>query len=135
MKVGIVGQIAPHKGHDDVLEVLRLVPEVECLIFGSGDPVYIASLMGKALGYGISERIRWCGFIYDQADIYPRFDVLLVPSKCDEAFCMVAAEAQVYGKPVIAYRRGALPEVVQDGVTGFIVDTPQEMADKLRLLI
>jgi glycosyltransferase involved in cell wall biosynthesis len=47
--------------------------------------------------------------------------VVLCPAKWDEPFGMVAAEAQACGTPVVAFRRGALDEVIVDGVTGFLV--------------
>jgi UDP-glucose:tetrahydrobiopterin glucosyltransferase len=52
---------------------------------------------------------------------------VLCPSRWEEPFGMVAAEAQAAGTPVIAYGRGALPEVVLDQRTGFIV--PQDDID------
>ena len=45
----------------------------------------------------------------------------------DEPFGMVAAEAQMAGCPVAGYRRGALPEVVEDGVSGFLAE-PDDVA-------
>ena len=48
--------------------------------------------------------------------------VVLCPSRWDEPFGLVAAEAQAAGTPVVAYRRGALAEVIVDGETGFLVD-------------
>jgi len=53
---------------------------------------------------------------------------LLVPSLVDETSSLVSMEAAACGTPVIAYRRGALPEVVQDGVTGLFASTVDEMA-------
>ena len=47
--------------------------------------------------------------------------VVLCPARWDEPFGMVAAEAQACGTPVVAFRRGALGEVIVDGVTGFLV--------------
>ncbi len=47
-------------------------------------------------------------------------DVVATPSICDEAFCIAAAEALSAGRPVLAGKRGALPELVEDGVTGWI---------------
>ena len=53
---------------------------------------------------------------------------LLVPSLVAETSSLVAMEAAACGTPVIAFRAGALPEIVDDGETGFLVDTAEEMA-------
>ena len=54
--------------------------------------------------------------------------VLLMPVAWDEPFGLVAAEAQMAGCPVVGYRRGALPEVVIDGLGGWLVDPDDEDA-------
>jgi glycosyltransferase involved in cell wall biosynthesis len=51
---------------------------------------------------------------------------LLFPIDWPEPFGLVAIEAMANGTPVIAFRRGAVPEIVDDGVTGFIVDSIDE---------
>ena len=53
---------------------------------------------------------------------------LLVPSLAAETSSLVSMEALSSGTPVIAFRSGALPEIIESGVTGFIVDSEQEMA-------
>lgn len=54
---------------------------------------------------------------------------LLFPIVWDEAFGIVMIEAMACGTPVIAFRKGAVPEIVTDGVTGFIVDTEDGMVE------
>jgi glycosyltransferase involved in cell wall biosynthesis len=57
---------------------------------------------------------------------------LLVPSLAPETSSLVAMEALACGTPVIAFRSGALPEIVEDGVTGFLVKDGCEMAEAIR---
>ena len=56
---------------------------------------------------------------------------LVIPSTVSETSSLVAMEAMACGTPVIAFRTGALPEVVEHGRTGFIVDDVDEMASAL----
>jgi glycosyltransferase involved in cell wall biosynthesis len=51
-----------------------------------------------------------------------------MPSRWQEPFGMAAIEAMACGTPVVALRSGALPEIIDHGVTGFVVDRPDEMA-------
>jgi glycosyltransferase involved in cell wall biosynthesis len=57
---------------------------------------------------------------------------LILPIRWKEPFGMVMIEAMAEGVPVVALRRGAVPEVILDGVTGFICDRPAELPDALR---
>lgn len=59
---------------------------------------------------------------------------LLMPITWEEPFGIVMAEALACGTPVIGFRRGAVPEVVRNAVTGFIVDTVRGMADAVDCL-
>jgi UDP-glucose:tetrahydrobiopterin glucosyltransferase len=56
-----------------------------------------------------------------------RAAVVLCPARWEEPFGMVAAEAQACGTPVVAFRRGALGEVIAEGTTGFLV-APDDVA-------
>ena len=53
---------------------------------------------------------------------------VLVPSLAEETSSLIAMEAAASGTPVIAFKRGALPDIVAEGVTGFLVDSAEEMA-------
>jgi glycosyltransferase involved in cell wall biosynthesis len=56
---------------------------------------------------------------------------MILPIRWEEPFGMVMIEAMVEGVPVVALRRGAVPEIIRDGVTGFICDTVDELPDAL----
>lgn len=58
----------------------------------------------------------------------------LMPILWEEPFGIVMAEAMACGTPVIGLRRGAVPEIVEEGETGFIVDTVDELADAIARL-
>lgn len=59
---------------------------------------------------------------------------LLFPVEWEEPFGLVMIESMLVGTPVIAFDRGSVPEVVEEGVTGFVVRDAAQMADRLRTL-
>lgn len=63
--------------------------------------------------------------------IFARSRALLVPSRWEEPFGLVTIEAMLAGCPVIGFPRGAAPELIEDGVTGILVDDVPEMAAAL----
>jgi glycosyltransferase involved in cell wall biosynthesis len=66
-----------------------------------------------------------------RAELLKRAKCLLHPTLAPETSSLVAMEALAAGTPVIAYRSGAMPEIVEHGVTGFLVDDVQEMAEAI----
>lgn len=139
--IGICGQIGEWKGHDLLFEALHLLAErgsaFRCLVFGRGQDGYENTLRKNASRAGISHFIEWRGFAKDTTQMYRAIDILVVPSRCTEAFGLVAAEAGIRCIPVVASQLGGLPEIVVDGETGFIVDAEniEELADRLGRLI
>jgi glycogen(starch) synthase len=137
LRLGIVGQIGPWKGHDDLLDALALLSRnnvrVLLRIFGMGAPAYVASLERRVAELHLSDQVEWCGYRTDQADIFRSIDVCVVPSRFEEPFGMSALEANGFGRPVICSSRGGLPEIVRNGVTGLIVDArrPDQLAQAI----
>lgn len=67
----------------------------------------------------------------DKMLLYKQAQALLFPITWEEPFGMVMIEAMACGTPVIAYRRGSVPEIVRDGKTGFIVDNLDGMVEAI----
>src|SRR5690606_27900815 len=57
---------------------------------------------------------------------------LLAPIDWNEPFGLILIEAMLSGCPVVAFPRGSVPELVEPGVTGYIVESPEEMAETIR---
>jgi glycosyltransferase involved in cell wall biosynthesis len=141
VRVGIAGQISPHKGHDVLFQAAELLKKrgvhFEVLVFGAGQPEYISDLRERIKLAGLIHQWKWMGYAEDQQQMYRSMDICVVPSCFDEPFGMVALEASRYGVPVVAARRGGLPEIVEHGSSGFLVEpeSAAEFADRLNWLI
>lgn len=66
------------------------------------------------------------------SDLFKRAKATLFTSQWDEPFGLVMVESMASGTPVIALRRGAAPEVIIDGETGFVVDTEEQLAQAIK---
>ena len=76
-----------------------------------------------------NDQIKYVGPLNDdEKNFYlQKAKALLFPIEWDEPFGMVMIEAMACGTPVIGFKRGSVPEVVTEGVSGFIVNTQEEM--------
>ena len=139
--IGIVGQIGPWKGHDDLVEAAALLlgsgVDLRVRVFGTGEAGYVEQLKSEIARRGMSDRFEWMGFERDPAKIYRAFDICAMPSRFEEPFGLVAVEAGAAGLPVVATRQGGLPEIVVDGESGFLVapECPTELAERLGRLL
>lgn len=141
VNIGIVGQVGAWKGHEDLVAAFALLavrhPEARLHIFGPDQREFADHLKRRAAGLGIAAHLVWHGFVGERARIYRTMDICAVPSRFAEPFGLVAVEAAFFGLPVVATRKGGLPEIVEDGVTGYLVEAerPPELARRLGELL
>jgi glycosyltransferase involved in cell wall biosynthesis len=135
MTFGFIGALMPHKGAHVAVEAFHgLAPDRGRLVlWGNPDsqPDYSRKLQAAA----DPEVVRFAG-IFDEeekTEILSSIDVLIVPSVGLESFGIAAREALAAGVPVLVSRRGALEELVVDGVCGATF-TADDSADLRRLI-
>ncbi len=132
--LAFLGRISPEKGPDRAIEIAAR----------SGMPLKIAAKVDRVDQAYWEEKIRpmieehpdieFLGEIgeSDKADFLGRAVALLFPIDWPEPFGLVMIEAMACGTPVIAYRRGSVAEVIQDNVSGFVVDTIEDAVAAVR---
>jgi phosphatidylinositol alpha-1,6-mannosyltransferase len=140
-----VARLDFHKGHDTVIralpEILREAPDAVYLIVGDGPMA--SRLRDLSSSCGVAEKVIFTGHL-------PRREVLGLLRACDvfamisrqvvtnvEGFGIVFIEAGALAKPVVGGRSGGIPDAVEDGVTGFLVDplSPEEVAGALTRIL
>ena len=116
-----VGQLIRGKGVDLLLKAL---PHVRCdyelTIVGVGNAR--ASLEAFCAKLGLGGKVRFEGWVnpQDLGDYYARAKLVAVPSRWPEPFGMIGLEAMHYGRPVVAFRVGGIPDWLEHGITGLM---------------
>ena len=136
LRIVYVGVLLPHKGAHVLIDALRGIPaeRVHASLYGAevaARRAYADRLREAAADLSV----HWGG-VYDRADlqaILAEHDVLVMPVIWEETYSVVIREALQAGLPVIAARRGALPEVIEDGRNGLLFE-PEDAADLRRCL-
>jgi glycosyltransferase involved in cell wall biosynthesis len=136
--IGTVTRFFPSKGIVHLIDALPAVferhPAARVVLVGQGPQE--ADLRRRCSDLGISERVVFAGFQRDVCAHVGTFTVSVIPS-IEEGFGLVALEAQALGVPVVASRTGGLPDIVEDGVTGVLVDpaAPAQLSEAISSLL
>lgn len=137
LAIGIVGQVIQRKGHEDLIEALKILRDqnlnVSLIIVGKGSKSFIGDLKELISKYNLASCISWRTFKSDIHEIYEGIDVIVAPTRNDEPFALIALEANMLSIPVIATNKGGFPESINDGVNGFLVkaNSPEQIAEKI----
>jgi glycosyltransferase involved in cell wall biosynthesis len=133
--LAFMGRISPEKGPAIAVEIARRTGR-QLRVAAKIDPFDIDYFRDEIEPLFNSDRVDFIGEL-DEAHkpgFYAGAAATLFPSDWPEPFGLVMIESMAAGTPVIALRRGAVPEIVIDGVTGFICDDIDEMVHAVERL-
>jgi len=126
--LAVVGRLVPQKGHRYLFEALGLLNgkyRFKLLVVGEGpmkDSLW--SIVNSLL---LKDKVIFTGMRKDVRNILGITDILILPS-LREGLPIVALEAMASGVPVVATKVGGTPEVVEDGITGLLVESENPFA-------
>ena len=126
--ISFLGQVLENKGVADFIEMARRIESENARFLIAGECRSQERFPGSYTESDLDElaqgdgRIQYIGYIKAVEDVYHTSDVIVVPSRCQEALGLINLEAGACRKPVVAARIGGIPEVVKHGVNGFLVD-------------
>ncbi len=124
-----IGRICPEKGVHIALRIAHRL-DIPMVVAGPVHPFYDhQKYFSEQVEPLLDEQRRYAGpvGVEQKIDLFANAKCLLLPNLVAETSSLVAMEAIGSGTPVVAYRAGALPEVIEDRRTGFIVDSEEEM--------
>jgi glycosyltransferase involved in cell wall biosynthesis len=131
---GLLGRLDSVKGHETWLQAAAIVkkdhPQARWRAVGGGSPQRRERLQAQARTLGLEGRAEFTGFVADVPGELARCRVAVVASTASEAVSRAALEWMAAGRPLVAASVGCLPDLVQEGETGFLVPPgdPQALA-------
>ena len=134
--VGVVARMQKHRRFDVLLQGVKLarVPDLKVLVVGRGTHMNeVAVEPARRLGL---DNVTFTGYLGPAyLDTVAGFDALLFLVPGSDGTCRAIREAMAMGRAVIGARRGMIPEIVDDGTTGLVVDdTPENIAAAIERL-
>ncbi len=132
IQLGIFSPLAPIKGFEPLFQVVAKLKArgqtIRLWVVGQsfydtvGHQDYEDVLKQLARQLGLSHEVEFLGFQEDVADLMHQCDIVVQPSLQPEGFGRTVAETMACGVPVIAANRGGIPEIMEDGTHGFLID-------------
>ena len=136
--IGTVGRLTPVKGIPYLLDAARILlrqgANVKVLVVGDGS--IRQDLLAQAGNLGVGERVVFLGHREDTDVLLQALDIFVLPS-LSEGIPMALLEAMAASRPIVASRVGGIPEIIEDGVEGYLVEPMDvnNLAERCRRLI
>jgi len=133
----MLSSITPKKGQEQAVRALANLRDggimARLILAGSGRQDYLNQLQALVSELDLQDWVSFPGFVPDPFPLYYQCDCALVCSE-NEAFSRVALEAMSTALPVIGRNSGGTPEIILPGQTGYLYDSPAELAARMREL-
>jgi glycosyltransferase involved in cell wall biosynthesis len=137
--VGILARIEDYKGHMDILDAVKIISasgrKIKLIIAGAGS--FESEVRARTHQLGLDESVVFAGFISDVAPILSILDLQLNASYGTETSSLSILEGFSMGLPAVISDYGGNPELVEDGVNGYLFKTRDgaQMAEKITALM
>lgn len=129
---GSFSRLAKEKGIDVFLRAIPWAPQTHAYVYGDGPAGEELARLSSFLR--VAQQVSFIGRVTDVANHMQAMDVVVIPSLWEEAFPYAALEALSLGVPVVASRVGGIPEIIEEGVNGFLFTkgSPEDLARVLQ---
>jgi len=138
--ISIIARLHTMKDHITFFDSIKILkteyPDIVALVVGEGLENY--NLQKYVLNSGLDANVKFLGVLSDDlSEIYKISDVVMLTSQWGESFPNVILEAMSASTPVIASNISAIPEIIQTGISGFIVESKdaQQFSEKAMQLL
>jgi len=130
-----VGRFNPEKAPHVACEVAEELG-MRLTLAGKASEPHEWKYFNKMVKPHLNDRIRYLGEVDDEYKkrLFKNAAAFVYPIQWDEPFGIVMIEAMACGTPVVAYRRGAAPELIRDGVNGYLADDFDQFLDRVRMV-
>ena len=134
--IGSVGRLVAVKNYDLLIRALARIGHPRAIVVLVGEGPERNRLEATAAAYGVSDRVRFLGHRNDVHELLAAMDVFVLPS-ISEGMSNTLLEAMASRLPVVASNVGGNPEIIRDGLDGFLFESNDEgaLTAKLRELI